>query len=91
MLIFDAPAIMPLGYTPFEYDMSHPGIKQIMVSIHPLDEDSCEVVVRCPLRAGQRLAGGIFGSVTGVAAGVGGLASGGGVIPAITTLLEHEA
>ena len=77
VMVFDVPAAMPLSYTPFEHDMSHPGIKQIMVSIHPVDEESCRVVVRCPLRAGQRIAGGIFGTLTGAATGFGGLAGGG--------------
>lgn len=85
VMVFDVPAVMPLSYTPFEYDMSYPGIKQIMVSLHPVGEKSCEVVVRCSLRAGRRIAGGIFGALTGAAAGFGGLAGGvgGGVAVAI--------
>lgn len=76
VLVFDVPAVMPFSYTSFEHDMSHPGIKQIMVSLRPVDDESCEVVVRCPLRAGQRIAGGFFGMVTGAATGLGGLAAG---------------
>ena len=87
VMVFDVPNIMPLSYTSFEYDMSYPGIKQIMVSIHPVDEDSCEVVVRCPLRAGQRIGGGIFGTLTGAAAGFGGLAGGVGGGVAVATAL----
>ncbi len=87
VMVFDVPTVMPLSYTRFEYDMSYPGIKQIMVSIHPVDEESCEVVVRCPLRAGQRIAGGIFGTLTGAAAGFGGLAAGvGGGVAVVTAL-----
>lgn len=85
VMVFDVPAVMALSYTSFEYDMSHPGIKQIMVSIHPVDEGSCEVAVRCPLRAGQRIAGGIFGTVTGAAAGFGGLVGGVGGGVAVAT------
>ncbi len=87
VMVFDVPTVMPLSHTPFEHDMSHPGIKQIMVSIHPVDEGSCEVVVRCPLRAGQRIAGGIFGTVTGAAAGFGGLVGGVGGGVAVATAL----
>ncbi len=76
VMVFDVPTPGTLKYTTFEYDMSHPGIKQIMVSLHPVDQDSCEVVVRGPLRAGRRIAGGIFGTVTAAAAGFGGLAGG---------------
>lgn len=86
VMVFDVPSVMPLGYTPFEYDMSHPGIKQIMVSIHPVDEGSCEVVVRGPLQAGRRIAGGIFGTLTG-AAGFGGMAGGVGAGMAVGTAL----
>ena len=86
IIVFDVPGIMPLSYTPFEYDMSHPGIKQILVSIHPLDEGSCEVVVRGPLQAGRRIAGGIFGTVVG-AAGFGGMAGGVGAGMAVGTAL----
>jgi eukaryotic-like serine/threonine-protein kinase len=86
VMIFDVPAFSPLNYTQFEYDMSHPGIKQMMVSIHPIDSGSCEVVVRCPLAAGQRLAGGIYGAVIG-AAGFGGIAGGVGVGMAVGTAL----
>jgi len=84
VMVFDVPAVVALSYTPFEYDMSHPGIKQILVSLHPIDEESCEVVVRCPLRPGRRLAGGIFGTVTGFAS-FGGLAGGVGVGMAVGT------
>jgi len=75
ILIFDVSPVTALKYTSFEYEMSYPGIKQIMVSLHPVGEGSCEVVVRCPLQAGRRIAGGIFGGLTGVA-GVGGLVGG---------------
>ena len=85
-MVFDVPSVTVLTYTHFEYDMSYPGIKQIMVSIHSVDEESCEVVVRCPLRAGRRIAGGIFGAVTG-AAGFVGLAGGVGVGMAAGTAL----
>lgn len=71
VMIFDVPAITPLNYTPFEYEMSHPGIRQLMISLHPVEGGSCEVVVRGSLRAGRRIAGGILGAVTLVAAGVG--------------------
>jgi hypothetical protein len=87
VIVLDVPAAGPLSYTPFEHDMSYPGIKQIMVSIHPVDEGSCRVVVRCPLRAGQRIAGGIFGTLTGAAAGFGGLAGGVGGGVAVATAL----
>lgn len=76
VMIFDVPAITPLNYTPFEYEMSHPGIRQLMISLHPVEGGSCEVVVRGSLRAGRRIAGGIFGAVTGVATGGGAVAAG---------------
>jgi len=84
VMVFDVPAMSTFNYTPFEYDMSHPGIRQILVSLHPIDEESCEVVVRCPLRPGRRLAGGIFGTVTGFAS-FGGIAGGVGVGMAVGT------
>lgn len=84
VIVFDVPGVMALKYTSFEYEMSHPGIKQIMVSLRPLDEGSCEVVIRGPLQAGRRIAGGIFGIVTG-AAGFGGLAGGVGLGIALGT------
>jgi len=87
VIVFDVPGVMPLSYTPFEYDMSHPGIKQIMVSIHPVDDESCEVVVRAPLQAGRRIAGGIFGTVTAGATGFGALAGGVGGGVALGTAL----
>jgi len=86
VLTFDVPAVVALSYTPFEYEMSYPGIKQIMVSIHALDDTSCEVVVRGPLRAGRRIAGAIFGSMTGLA-GFGGVVGGVGVGMAVGTAL----
>lgn len=82
VMVFDVPSVMVLSYTKFEYDMSYSGIGQMLVSINPVDEASCEVVLQCPLQAGRRTAGGIFGAVTGVA-GMGGLALGvglGGVV-----------
>jgi len=48
------------------------GICRRGVTFRPMDEESCEVLVRGPLRAGKRIAGGIFGTVTGVAIGCGG-------------------
>ena len=84
VMVFDVPTPGTLKYTTFEYDMSHPGIKQILVSLHPIDEESCEVVVRCPLRPGRRVAGGIFGTVTGFAS-FGGVAGGVGLGMAVGT------
>jgi len=44
VMVFDVPAMAPFSYTQFEYDLSHPGIKQLLVSIHPVDEGSCEAL-----------------------------------------------
>ena len=83
VMVFDVPAVTPLRYTRFEYDMSYPGIKQLMASIHRADDTSCEVVVRGSLRPGRRIAGGIFGTVTAGAAGFGALAGGVGLSLAV--------
>jgi len=86
VMVFDVPPVQTFTYTAFEWEMSWASIKQVMVSIHPVDEGSCEVVMRASLRAGRRVAGGIFGTVTG-AAGLGGLAAGVGVGMAVGTAL----
>ena len=83
VMIFDVPTVTPLRYTQFEYDMSYPGIKQLIASIHRVDDTSCEVVVRGSLRPGRRIAGGIFGTVTAGAVGVGALAGGVGLSVAV--------
>ena len=75
----DVPAMTDRHYTRFEYDLSWPGIKQLVAAIHGVDDTSCEVVVRGSLRPGRRIAGGIFGTVTAGASGVGALAGGVGL------------
>jgi eukaryotic-like serine/threonine-protein kinase len=85
VMVFDVPNVMPLSYTPFEFDMSHARIKQILVSVRPVDDESCEVVIRCSLRPGRRIAGGVFGTLTVGAAGFGGLAGGLGLGMAVGT------
>lgn len=87
VMIFDVPAVTAFGYTQFEHDMSYPGIKQLMASIHPIEDASCEVVVRGSLRPGRRIAGGIFGTLTAGAAGFGALAGGVGLGVAVGTAL----
>ena len=83
VLVFDVPAVTALRYTRFEYDMSYPGIRQLMASIQRVDDASSEVVVWGSLRPGRRIAGGIFGTVTAGAAGVGALAGGVGLSVAV--------
>lgn len=79
LLVFDVPAVTPLRYTRFEYDMSYPGIKQLLASIHRVEDASCEVVLRGSLRPGRRIAGGVFGTVTAGATGIGAVVGGVGL------------
>lgn len=72
-MVFDVPSVTGLSYTAFEYEMSWAGLKQIMVSIHPVGEESCEVVVRSSLRFYRRLGGGLGATLTGVTGLGGGL------------------
>ena len=71
VMVFDVPSITALSYTSFEYEMSWASLKQIMVSIHPVGEESCEVVVRSSVRFYRRLGGGL-GTALASAAGLGG-------------------
>jgi eukaryotic-like serine/threonine-protein kinase len=84
VMVFEVPSFNGLSYTPFEYEMANAGVKQLLVSIRPLDEASCEVVVLGSLRVGRRAAAGFFGAFTG-AAGFGGVAGGVGLGMAIGT------
>ena len=71
VMVFDVPSITALSYTSFEYEMSLASLKQIMVSIHPVGEESCEVVARSSVRFHRRVIGGL-GTALASAAGLGG-------------------
>ena len=71
VMVFDVPRLTGLTYTTFEYEMSWASLKQIMVSIHPVGEESCEVVMRSSVRFYRRLGGGMGAALTG-ATGLGG-------------------
>lgn len=80
VMVFDLPAVT---LSKWLYDLSYTGTKQLVASIHRVDENSCEVVVRGSLRRGRRIAGGVFGTVTAGATGFGALAGGVGLSVAV--------
>lgn len=76
IMVFDVPAVT---VTRWVYDLSYTGMKRLTATIRRVDDTSCEVVVRGSLRRGRRIAGGVFGTVTAGAAGLGALAGGVGL------------
>lgn len=71
VMVFDVPGMTGFNYTNFEYEMSWASLKQIMVSIHPVGEESCEVVMRASVRFYRRIGGGL-GTALATATGFGG-------------------
>jgi hypothetical protein len=73
VMIFDVPRMTGLQYTNFEYEMSWASLKQILVSLHPVGEDSCEVVIRSSVRPYRRIGAGMGVALAGVTGFGGGL------------------
>jgi hypothetical protein len=73
VMIFDVPRVTGLQYTNFEYEMSWASLKQILVSLHPVGDDSCEVVMRSSVRSYRRIGGGMGVALSGVTGFGGGL------------------